>query len=160
MEIRPIDMKKDADAQIVIGHAGFIKSVEDIYEALVGSAPGIKFGIAFIEASGPCLVRSEGNDSHLKALAEQNATAIGAGHTFIAIFNNAYPINVNNALKAVPEVVSIYCSTANPVQVLVSETNQGAGIVGIVDGSPAKGVESDEDRDKRKKLLRDIGYKM
>ena len=160
LEIKPVDIKKDAESQVVIGHAGFIKSVEDIYEALVGSTPGIKFGLAFIEASGPCLVRSEGNDRHLKELAEQNAIAIGAGHTFIVIFNNAYPINVNNALKAVPEVVRIYCSTANPVQVLVAATSQGAGIVGVVDGSSAKGAESEEDKAKRKKLLRDIGYKM
>ncbi|MCL4365146.1 adenosine-specific kinase [Candidatus Marsarchaeota archaeon] len=160
VDIKSVDIKKDAESQVVIGHAGFIKSVEDIYEALVGSAPGIRFGLAFIEASGPCLIRSEGNDSHLKELAERNATAIGAGHTFIAIFNNAYPINVNNALKAVPEVVRIYCSTANPVQVLVAGTSQGAGIVGVVDGSSAKGTESDDDRSKRKKLLRDIGYKM
>ncbi len=160
MDIKIVDMRKDADVQVIVGHAGFIKSVEDIYEALVGSSPGIKFGLAFVEASGPCLVRSEGNDAGLKALAEQNATEIGAGHTFVVLFKGAYPINVNNAIKAVPEVVRIYCSTANPVQVLVAATEQGMGVLGVVDGSSSKGVESEDDKSKRKKLLRDLGYKM
>ena len=160
MEIKAIDIKKDGDMQVLIGHAGFIKTAEDIYEALIGTSPEIKFGLAFVEASGPCLIRSEGNDTALKSMAEENAKAIGAGHTFVVMFNGAYPININNSIKNVSEVVSIYCSTANPVQVLIVETLQGSSIVGVVDGLSAKGIEGDEDRIKRKKLLRDLGYKL
>lgn len=160
MEMKSVEMKKDADTQIMIGHSAFIKTVEDLYEAMVTSSPGIKFGLAFVEASGPCLIRSEGNDPELRKLAEENAKEIGAGHTFVIMFKNAYPINVNNAIKNVHEVVNIYCSTANQVQVLVAETGLGRGITGVVDGNSPKGVESDEDRQKRKKFLRDLGYKM
>ncbi len=159
-EIKIIEMEKDGESQIMIGHAGFIKTAEDLYEALVGSVPGIRFGLAFIEASGPCLVRSEGNDQELKRLAEKNALAIGAGHVFVVLFKSAYPINVNNAVKNVSEVLSIYCSTANPVQVVVAETGQGRGMIGVVDGSAPKGIEGDEERAKRRKFLREIGYKM
>lgn len=120
----------------------------------------IKFGLAFSEASGECLIRTEGNDTSLQEIAEKNAMAMGAGHTFIVVFRNAYPINVNNAIKSVPEVVNIYCATANPIQVIVVESEQGRGILGVIDGYPPKGVELPEDRTKRKKLLRDLGYKM
>lgn len=160
VEIDTVAIEKDAETQVMIGHAGFIKTVEDIYEAIVGSVPGIKFGMAFAEASGPCLVRSEGNDAVLKKLAEKNVMAIGSGHTFIVLFKSGYPINVNNAIKDVSEVVNIYCSTANPVQVVVATTDQGGSIIGVVDGSEPKGIETEDDRSKRKKLLRDIGYKM
>jgi adenosine/AMP kinase len=160
VEVKSVKIEKEEEMQIMIGHAGFIKTVEDIYEAIVGSVPGIRFGLAFSEASGPCLVRSEGNDNKLKELAERNALAIGAGHTFVVIFKSAYPINVNNAVKSVPEVVSIYCSTANSVEVIVGQTGQGRSILGITDGFPPKGTESDEERLKRKKFLRELGYKM
>ena len=160
VELSIVDIEKDAESQALIGHAGFIKTAEDLYEAVIGSAPGVKFGIAFVEASGPCLVRSEGNDTALKSLAEKNAIAIGAGHSFIILFKAAYPINVNNAVKSVPEVVNIYCSTANPVQLVIAMTEKGRSILGVVDGSAAKGLESDDDRAKRKKFLRDMGYKL
>ena len=153
-------MEKDGESQIMIGHAGFIKTVEDLYEALIGAVPGIKFGLAFAEASGLCLVRSEGNDLELKRLAEKNALEIGAGHVFLILFKSAYPINVNNAIKNVSEVLSIYCSTANPVQVVVADTGRGRSVIGIVDGSAPKGIEGDDDRAGRKKFLRDMGYKM
>lgn len=160
IDIKIVAMDKDLETQIVVGHAGFIKTVEDLYETMISSAPGIKFGIGFVEASGACLVRSEGNDEELRKKAELNALNIGAGHTFVIMFKNAYPINVNNAIKEVSEVVRIYCSTANPVQVLVAETDQGRGIVGVVDGYKPKGVEEKPDKAKRKKLLRDLGYKV
>lgn len=160
MELFGVKIEKDADTQVMVGHAGFIKAVEDIYEALIGAVPGIRFGMAFSEASGPCLVRSEGNDHELKKLAERNAMAIGAGHTFVVMFRSGYPINVNNAVKGVPEVVGIHCSTANPVEIVVAKTDQGRAVVGVVDGAAPKGVEGEEDRAKRKKFLRDIGYKI
>ena len=160
LDIKTVNIDKDLETQIVIGHAGFIKTAEDLYETMITSAPGIKFGIGFVEASGACLVRSEGNDDALRQRAELNALNIGAGHVFVIMFKNAYPINVNNALKDVSEVVSIYCSTANPVQVLVAETDQGRGVIGIVDGYRPKGVETNEDKAKRKKLVRDLGYKV
>ncbi len=160
MEVNVVDMEKDAETQIIVGHACFIKTVEDLYETIMTSAPGIKFGRGFVEASGACLVRSEGNDEELRKRAELNALNIGAGHTFVIMFKNAYPINVNNAVKNVSEVVSIHCSTANPVQVLVMETEQGRGVAGVIDGYKPKGVETQEDKAKRKKLLRDLGYKV
>ncbi len=160
VDIKVVDMEKDLETQIIVGHAGFIKTVEDLYEAMITSSPGIKFGIAFVEASGACLVRSEGNDKALVQSAEENAADIGAGHTFVIMFKNAYPINVNNAIKVVSEVVEIHCSTANPVQVLVTETNQGRSVIGVVDGFKAKGIEGQKDKQKRKKLLRDLGYKV
>lgn len=153
-------MEKDLETQIIVGHAGFIKTVEDLYETMITSAPGIKFGLGFVEASGACLVRSEGNDETLRQKAELNALDIGAGHTFVIMFKGAYPINVNNAIKNVSEVVGLYCSTANPVQVLVAETDQGRSVVGIVDGYKPKGIEGNEDKAKRKKLVRDLGYKV
>jgi uncharacterized protein len=159
-DIEIVDIAKDSDTQVIIGHAGFIKTAEDLYETMVSSVPGIKFGMAFAEASGPCLIRSEGNDPVLKKQAEENMMKIAAGHAFIIMMRNAYPINVVNSIKAVPEVARILCATANPVQVVIAKTGQGRAIIGIVDGSASKGVETDDDRAKRKKFLRDIGYKM
>jgi len=153
-----IEMPKDANA--IIGQAHFVKTVEDIYEALVNSVPNIKFGIGFCEASGPCLVRCEGNDDGLKKIAAKNALDIGAGHSFIVIMQNAYPINVLKAIKDVPEVCSIYCATANSVEIIISETEQGKGILGVVDGSAPKGIEDKEEVNKRKELLRKTGYKL
>ncbi len=158
ISIVPIE-KKD-EMQLIIGHAGFIKSAEDLYEAMANSVPGIKFGIAFVEASGPCLVRSEGNDEKLEKLAEKNALAIGAGHTFVILFTGAYPINVVNTIKHVNEVASIYCATANPTKVVVADEGDGRAVLGIIDGSKAKGIEGEEEKAKRRKFLRDIGYKL
>ncbi len=159
-DIRLVKVEKEDGVQVMIGHAGFIKTAEDLYEALAGAVPGMKFGLAFLEASGPCLVREEGNDPELVELAKRNALAIGAGHAFVIVFKSGYPINVNNAVKGVPEVVNIYCSTANPVEVVVAETGQGRSILGVVDGLPPKGVETQGDKAARRKFLRDIGYKM
>ncbi len=160
IDIKIVPMEKDLETQIVVGHAGFIKTVEDLYETMITSAPGIKFGLGFVEASGACLVRSEGNDKSLRLRAEHNALKIGAGHTFVIMFKNAYPINVHNAIKGVSEVVNIYCSTANPVQIVVTETDQGRGVIGIVDGYKSKGIETEKDKARRKKLVRDLGYKV
>jgi hypothetical protein len=160
MEIKVVKVEKPADANVIIGQAHFIKTAEDIYEALVNAVPGIKFGLAFCEASGPCLVRSEGTDAALKKLAEKNALSIGSGHSFIVILGNAYPVNVLKPLKEVPEVCSIYCATANEIQVIVSETDLGRGILGVIDGSAPRGVEEETDIKSRKELLRKIGYKL
>ncbi|MEM3827424.1 MAG: adenosine-specific kinase [Candidatus Micrarchaeaceae archaeon] len=159
-ELSVYEVKKESDMQLIIGHAGFIKTAEDLYEAIISSTPNVKFGLAFIEASGPCLVRSEGNDSALTKLAEENALGIGAGHTFIILFREAFPINVLNAIKAVPEVARVYCATANPVQVLTGSTGLGKAIVGVIDGSAAKGIESSKDKSERRALLRHLGYKL
>ncbi len=147
-------------ANIIIGRTHFIKSVEDIYEALVTSVPGIKFGFAFNEASGKRLVRWEGNDEELVKKAIEAALKIGAGHTFVLFIRNAWPINILNQLKNVQEIVELYVATANPVQVIVAETDQGRAIIGIVDGYPPVGVETEEDKKERKEFLRKIGYKM
>lgn len=157
-EIVKLEFPKDTN--IILGQTHFIKSGEDIYEALVNSVPNIKFGIAFCEASEKCLVRSEGNNEELKNLAEKNAFKISAGHSFIIILKNAYPINVLGALKAVPEVCSIYCATANPVEVIICETELGRGILGVVDGFKSKGIEKSEDVKERREFLRAIGYKL
>ncbi len=147
-------------ANIIIGRTHFIKSVEDIYEALVTSVPGIKFGFAFNEASGKRLVRWEGNDEELVKKAIEAALKIGAGHTFVLFIRNAWPINILNQLKNVQEIVELYVATANPIQVIVAETDQGRAIIGIVDGYPPVGVETEEDKKERKEFLRKIGYKM
>lgn len=144
---------------VIIGQAHFIKTVEDLYEALVGSVPGIKFGIAFCEASGKRLVRHDGNDEELRKLAIEAAKLIGAGHVFVIYIRNAWPINVLNAIKNVHEVTRIYAATANPVQVIVARTDQGRGVVGVVDGYTPLGVEGEEDAKERKEFLRKIGYK-
>lgn len=154
----PID--KPDDLNVIIGQSHFVKTVEDLHEALAGNSPHLRFGIAFCEASGPCLVRRSGNDDELVALAVRNALAIGAGHSFVVFLRDGFPVNVLNALKAVPEVCSIFCATANPLQVLVAESDGGRGIVGVVDGQPPAGVESDADEADRKALLRHIGYKL
>ena len=160
LEIKVVSTDPGAGNQIMIGQAGFIKTAEDLYEALIGVCPEIKFGLAFSEASGPCLIRGEGNDAELLSAAEKISSDIAAGHSFVIVFKNAFPINVNNAVQNVPEVISIFCSTANSVQVIVAETEQGRGILGVIDGYSPKGIEGLEDKTKRKKFLRDLGYKL
>jgi uncharacterized protein len=148
-----------SDTNIIIGQSHFIKTVEDLYEAVVGTVPQAKFGIAFNEASGPCLTRCDGNDDELQQIAVRNAQAIAAGHAFVLVIRNAYPINVLKAIRNVDEVCSIFCATANPVEIIVARTGQGCGIMGVVDGSSPKGVEGDSDVAARKELLRKFGYK-
>lgn len=160
MEIKSIKIAVPEGCNIVLGQSHFIKSVEDIFEALVSSVPGIKFAIAFNEASGPCLVRYEGTDEDLKNLAKEKALEIGAGHMFVIYLRNAYPINVLGALKNLGEVCNIFCATANPLEVIVAESTQGRGILGVIDGFSPKGVEGDEDIQSRKDFLRKIGYKL
>ncbi len=160
MDIKAIKIKKDAEINVIIGQTHFIKTVEDMYEVLTGSVPGIKFGLAFCEASGSCLVRTEGTDEELKKLAIENALNIGAGHTFIIMLKGAYPINVLNAIKNLSEVCSIFCATANEVEIVVAESQLGRGILGVIDGSSPKGVEKESDIKWRKDLLRKIGYKL
>lgn len=159
MELKSVRVSFPEGANVIIGQTHFIKSVEDLYEAIVGAVPGVKFGIAFCEASGPCLVRVEGNDDKLRKLAAENALRIGAGHTFIVILENAYPINVLNRIKEVEEVCTIFCATANPVDVIVAENERGRGVVGVIDGEKPKGVETANDAEDRRTFLRKIGYK-
>lgn len=159
MKTEAIRIEKPSDANIIIGQTHFIKSVEDLYEAMVNSVPGIKFGIAFNEASGPRLVRAEGNEEDLKRCAVENAGRIGAGHAFVVVIRNAYPVNVLNRIKDVAEVCSIFCATANDLEVVVAESPLGRGIIGVIDGQPPLGVETDEDAKERKEFLRKIGYK-
>lgn len=159
MELKIVRIDKPDDVNVIIGQTHFIKTVEDVYEALVNSVPNIKFGIGFCESSGACLVRTEGNDDELKTFAARNAYTIGAGHSFIVFIKNAYPINVLDAVKAVPEVCSIYCATANPVEIIIAETEQGRGILGVIDGSKPRGIEGEPDIAWRKEFLRTIGYK-
>jgi hypothetical protein len=159
MELKSIRVSFPESANVIIGQTHFIKSVEDLYEAIVGTVPGVKFGIAFCEASGPCLVRVEGNDDKLRKLAAENALKIGAGHTFIVILENAYPINVLNRIKEIQEVCTIFCATANPVDVIVAENERGRGVVGVIDGEKPKGVETANDAEDRRTFLRKIGYK-
>ena len=161
MQIDTVRIQKPEDINFVLGQSHFIKTVEDIHEALVNTVPGIKFGLAFCEASGKCLVRWSGTDDSMIALATSNAQAIGAGHTFIVFLGSGFfPVNVLNAIKAVPEVARIFCATANPTEVLVAQTAQGRGILGVVDGSSPKGIEQAEDIAWRRNLLRKIGYKL
>src|SRR3974390_1826967 len=161
MQLITVKIEKPDDTNFILGQTHFIKSVEDIHEALVGAVPGIKFGLAFCEASGKCLVRWTGTEPAMIELARKNALAIGAGHSFILFLGDGfYPVNVLNTVKAVPEVCRIYCATANPTQVLVGETVQGRGILGVVDGLPPKGVEGEADIEWRKRFLRQIGYKL
>jgi adenosine/AMP kinase len=159
MELKAIPLEIPEGGNIILGQTHFIKTVEDLYEAIVGTAPQMKFGVAFNEASGACLTRVDGNDEGLKALAARNATAVGAGHTFVIALKEGYPINVLGRIKEVPEVCSIFCASANPVEVVVAETAQGRGILGVVDGFPPKGVEGEADVRWRHDLLRKIGYK-
>ena len=161
MRIQAIPLKVPEGCNIIIGISHFIKTVEDLYEALVNSVPGIKFGIAFCEASGPCLVRQEGNDEELLEAATENALKVAAGHTFFILLKGAYPINVLNAVKAVPEVCSILCATANPVKAVVFEDEDGnRALLGVIDGFRTKGIEGPEHVRERKEFLRKIGYKL
>jgi uncharacterized protein len=161
MQVVTVRIEKPGKINFVLGQTHFIKSVEDIHEALVSAVPGIKFGLAFCEASGKCLVRWSGTDDSMVELARKNAVAIAAGHSFILFLDEGfYPLNVLNTLKMVPEVCRIYCATANPTEVIVAETNQGRGILGVVDGSSPKGVEGEDDIAWRKGFLWQIGYKL
>jgi adenosine/AMP kinase len=161
MELLTVKVEKPDEINFVLGMSHFIKTVEDIHEVLVTGVPGIKFGLAFCEASGPALVRTTGTDEEMIELAKQNALAVGAGHSFFLFLGAGfYPINVLNALKGVPEVCRIFCATANPTEVVVAETEQGRAILGVVDGMQPKGVESEEDVAHRKGFLRTIGYKL
>lgn len=160
LELDIVKVKKPQDLNIIIGQSHFIKTVEDIYEVLIGSVPSIKFGLAFCESSAKCLVRSEGTDNELKKIAIDNALRIGCGHMFFIALKDTYPINVLNQIKNVPEVCRIFCASANPVEVIVASTDQGRGILGVVDGLMPKGVEEDQDIVERKELLRKFGYKL
>jgi adenosine/AMP kinase len=159
VEIDAVRLDKPEDCNVIVGQSHFIKTVEDLHEACV-NVPGMKFGIAFNEASGPCLVRRSGNDDELVGVAVAGAQAIGAGHVFVVAMRDAFPISVLNAMKAVPEVCRIFCATANPLEVLVARTEQGRGVVGVVDGSSPAGVETDADAAERRDLLRRFGYKL
>ncbi|MGQ9515286.1 MAG: adenosine-specific kinase [Thermoproteota archaeon] len=159
MEISSVKIRVPDGCNLILGQAHFIKTVEDLYEAMVSSVPGIKFGIAFCESSGPCLVRVEGNDEELSSFAAKTIFDIGVGHSFLILLKQAYPINVLNSLKSVPEVCTIYCATANPVEVLVVESELGRAIVGVVDGSKPKGIENEDQRNERRQFLQKIGYK-
>src|SRR5258705_2324005 len=159
MELKSVRLEIPEGGNIIVGQTRFIKSVEDIYEAIVNTVPQMKFGIAFNEASGPCLTRADGNDTDLKALAVRNASALAAGHVFVVAMRDGYPINVLGRIKDVPEVCSIFCATANPVEAIVAESAQGRGVLGVIDGAPPKGVETADDAKKRHDFLRMIGYK-
>ena len=159
LELETVRLEIPEDSNIILGQTHFIKTVEDVYEAVVNTVPQGKFGLAFNEASGPCLTRSEGNDDNLRNVAIRNAQAVGAGHMFVLILRHAFPINLLNAVQNVPEVCSIFCATANPVEVLVAQSAQGRGIFGVIDGNSPLGVEGDEDRAARHSFLRKIGYK-
>ncbi|HWP90901.1 MAG TPA: adenosine-specific kinase [Thermodesulfobacteriota bacterium] len=160
MEIKTTRIEKPDNINLILGQSHFIKTVEDIHEALVNKVPGIKFGLAFCESSGPCLVRYSGTDQELIELAKKNAFSLSAGHSFIIFLQNAYPINVLNVVKSVPEVCRIFCATANPVEVIIAESEQGRGILGVIDGLKSKGIETEKDIEDRKLLLRKIGYKL
>ncbi|MFA4843102.1 MAG: adenosine-specific kinase [Candidatus Omnitrophota bacterium] len=160
MEFKAVLINKPQDANVIIGQSHFIKTVEDLYEVMISAVPGIKFGIGFCESSGECLVRLDGNDEELKKCAAENALSIGAGHCFVIIIKNAYPINILNAIKNIQEVCNIYCATANPVEVILVESQQGRGIIGVIDGSQPKGIEGPDGIKWRKEFLRKIGYKI
>lgn len=161
MELTTVTIEKPEEINFILGQSHFIKTVEDIHEAVVQTVPGIKFGLAFAEASGPCLIRWSGSDEEMIELAKKNLQAIGAGHSFILFIGpGAFPINVLNTIKLVPEVARIFCATANPTEVIVAETEQGRGILGVVDGFAPKGIEEEKDIQHRKEFLRMIGYKL
>ncbi len=160
MELKAVGLEIPADSNLILGQSHFIKTVEDLYEIMVGTVPQVKFGLAFCEASGPCLIRVVGNHGVLQETAVRNAQAIAAGHSFVLLMQQAYPINVLNAIKQCPEVCTIYCATANPVEVIVAETAQGRGILGVIDGFSPKGVETPADVTARQTFLRQIGYKL
>ena len=159
LELHSVPMAFPADANIIIGQSHFIKTVEDLYEAVVTTAPQARFGLAFNESSGPCLTRTEGNDEELRAAAAKNAQTLGAGHVFVLLLRNAYPLNVLHVVRNVPEVCSLYCATANPVEVIVARSEQGGGVLGVIDGSAPKGVEGPAEVTARHDFLRKIGYK-
>ena len=159
MELSIIPIEKPEDMNFILGHSHFIKTVEDLYEAIVQTAPAMKFGIAFCEASGKALVRRAGNDAALTELAAANAWKLSAGHSFIIMMRDGFPINILNTVKMVPEITRIYCATANPTQVIIAETEQGRGILGVVDGVKSLGIETEDDVADRKRFLRTIGYK-
>jgi len=159
MELKTVRLEIPENGNIIVGQSHFIKTVEDLYEAMVNTAPQMKFGIAFNEASGQCLTRVDGNDEDLKAMATRNATAVAAGHLFVVTMRDGYPINVLNRIRDTPEVCRIFCATANPVQVIVIETEQGRAVLGVVDGFKPKGVEGEADKQWRRDFLRKIGYK-
>ena len=160
MEFITVKIDPPKDCNIILGMAHFIKTAGDLYEAMVNSVPNIKFGIGFCESSGPCLVRHEGNDEELRRLAAEKAFEIACGHSFLIYIKNAYPLNVLDKIKKVPEVCTVYAATANPLEVIIAETTQGRGIVGVVDGSKSKGIETDKDVKERRDFLRKIGYKL
>jgi adenosine/AMP kinase len=161
MELKVVQIEKPEAVNLILGQSHFIKTVEDLHEALVSTVPGIKFGLAFCESSGPALVRASGTDDDLTGLAKQNALALGAGHSFIIFLGEGfYPVNVLNTVKMVPEVCHVFCATANPVEVILAETEQGRGILGVVDGVKMQGIETEDDVAQRKNLLRMIGYKL
>lgn len=160
MDLKTVNLEIPAGANIILGQSHFIKTVEDVYEIMVGAMPKCRFGIAFCEASGACLIRAEGNDDEMKKAAIRNAQAVNAGHSFVIVLLDAYPINVLNAIKNCPEICSIYCATANPIEVIIAESAQGRGILGVIDGSAPKGVEGPSDIHWRKDLIRKIGYKI
>jgi hypothetical protein len=159
VDVTAVRFDKPDDLNVIVGQSHFIKTIEDLHEACV-HVPGMRFGIAFNEASGPCLIRRSGNDDELVEVAVGGAQAIGAGHVFVIAMRDAFPISVLNAVKAVPEVCRIYCATANPLEIVVAETEQGRGVLGVIDGSPPHGVETDEDVAERKAMLRSFGYKL
>jgi uncharacterized protein len=160
MNTKVVDVKVPDGCNAILGQSHFIKTVEDLYEAMINSVPSAKFGIAFCESSGPCLIRSEGNDEELKKFASKIALELSAGHSFIIFMRNAYPINVLDKVKSVPEVCNIYLATANPFQVILAETEQGRGVLGVVDGFVSKGIETEKDVRDRKEFVRKIGYKL
>ena len=159
MELKLVALEIPESGNLILGQAHFIKTVEDIYEAIVNTVPQMKFGVAFNEASGPCLTRVDGNDEELKAMAARNATAVAAGHTFVVVMRDGYPINVLGRIKDVPEVCTIFCATANPVQAVIAESERGRGVLGVIDGLPPTGVETTGDAEKRRAFVRMIGYK-
>ena len=159
MELKTVRVENPEGLNVVIGQTHFIKTVEDVHELMVNSVPGARFGVAFCEASGPCLVRHSGTDPELERLAARNALAIGCGHTFFIVMRDMYPLNFLPALKAVPEVCSVFCATSNPVEVVIAENATGRGIMGVIDGEKPRGVETDPDIARRKEFLRKIGYK-
>ncbi len=160
VDLEVVKIQKPDDVNLILGQAHFIKTVEDLYEVLVENVAQIKFGLAFCESSGACKIRSEGNEPELKKLAEENCLKIGAGHSFIILIRNAYPINILNAVKNISEVCQIFCASANPVEVILGQSSQGRGILGVIDGLKPKGVENKEDISWRKEFLRKIGYKL
>lgn len=160
MELKTVSIDKPADCNFILGQSHFIKTIEDLHEAIVQTVPQMKFGIAFCEASGPALVRWTGNDGELLELAKKNALALSCGHCFIIFMSGGFPINILNTIKAVPEVCTIHCATGNPVEVIVAETEIGRGILGVIDGMKSKGIETESDIDSRKQMLRRFGYKL